>query len=130
MIKTIHESRENKQEVRNGLIQSGYISATLMYGLTDDELFERIKIKKSWLPKASDLKRVADGIETDLSCYCLQYDQKSKSYWYKIEDLQKMYGNIAYVAGKDYKVVGQISPEPTVTKRPNWFTRLLNRLFG
>ena len=124
MITTIKVEREKKQEVRNGLIESGYISATLMFGLTDEELFEKIKIKKSWLPKASDLKHVADSPDRDLNCYCLEYNEKTKSYWYKITDLQFLYG--ATVTAK----VPDNSPCNKPTPRPNWFRRMLNFIFG
>lgn len=158
MINTINMGERNKHEVRDGLIESGYISATLMFGLTDGELFDKIGIKKSWLPRPMDLKHIADSPEKDLSCYCLEYGSKSKSYWYKIEDLKRMFSPIAvspasersyngskmsiyhgdeagmsgrsphnFIDGHN-KMKSELCNKPA--KRPNWFSRLLNRLFG
>lgn len=148
MIKIIEVEREKKQEVRNDLIEKGFISATLIYGLTDEELYKKIKIKKSWLPKASELKRIAYTPWVDLECYCLQYGERTKSYWYRISDLRKLFSQVeekpvvkdgsnfcrqdANEQGMAGNTAGYVGMPAHLykTPRPNWFRRMLNFIFG
>jgi len=138
MITTIPVNQGNKKVVRNILIESGFISATVMYGQTDEELFKKIGIKKSWLPKPTELKKIADSPERDLNCKCLQYDEKTKSYWYLVSDLQRIYavtifdkpvtnGYSHVVGGENYHANWH---ETAKSPRPNWFRRMLNYIFG
>ena len=76
-IQTVHP--DNRDKVKRGLKSSNFMSAAEIYNKSDEDLFNLIGIKKSWLPKSRDLRKVArQGEGKSLRCYCLEYSEKVK----------------------------------------------------
>ena len=88
---------ENREAVRRGLKESGFMSAAEIYNKSDEDLLKLIGIKRSWLPKSRDLRKVArqEG-KRSLRCYCLEYTGNVKSYWYNVDDLKVLYCPFPY----------------------------------
>lgn len=90
MIVTEKHNPENKRKVAEILSNRGYISTIALTGLPYEKLDE-LSISSRIL---NDKKNIKSFFEQDSSPYmgiCVDYGGKSKRYWYRISDLQKIY---------------------------------------
>ena len=134
---------ENREAVRRGLKESGFMSAAEIYNKSDEDLLKLIGIKRSWLPKSRDLRKIARQSKgLSLRCYCLEYTGNVKSYWYNVDDLKLLYcpfpysqdigeNTVAWDYGEshapDLTFSGGINPVDE--DRPCWIVRVWNKIF-
>lgn len=87
---TIIADPTRKRYYSKKLKSDGYISSTELGGMHYTQV-DALGIDSRKLDDAKKLKQIFENGDTNISCVCLDYGGTTKKYWYKIEDLKKLY---------------------------------------